>query len=114
LGHLRKTTAAFLAVDDLSSECLLLAAECLHMEGLFTELGVAPEFVEEGLDAVGSAEPSVGLAGGERAGCSAGGVGCVAGASGEASPMIATVGSHLDGAHARPWGAGLASPGFAC
>ena len=54
LGHLRNASAAFLAADDLSSECLFLAAECLDLEGLFTELGVAPEFVDEGLDAAGS------------------------------------------------------------
>jgi len=53
-GHVRNATAAFLAVDDPSSECLFLAAECLDLEGLFTELGVAPEFVDEGLDAAGS------------------------------------------------------------
>jgi hypothetical protein len=54
LGHVRNAASAFLAVDDPSSECLFLAAECLDLEGLFTELGVAPEFVDEGLDAAGS------------------------------------------------------------
>lgn len=53
-GHVQNATTAFLAVDDPSSECLFLAAECLDLEGLFTELGVAPESVDEGLDAVGS------------------------------------------------------------
>jgi len=53
-GHVRNAAAAFLAVDDPSSECVFLAAECLDLEGLFTELGVAPEFVDEGLDAAGS------------------------------------------------------------
>ena len=54
MGHVRNATSAFLAVDDPSSECLFLAVECLDLEGLFTELGVAPEFVDEGLDAAGS------------------------------------------------------------
>ena len=54
LGHVRNAASAFLAVDDPSSECLFLAVECLDLEGLFTELGVAPEFVDEGLDAAGS------------------------------------------------------------
>ena len=53
-GHVRNATAAFLAVDDPSSECVFLAAECLDLEGLFTELGAAPELVDEGLDAAGS------------------------------------------------------------
>jgi hypothetical protein len=53
-GHVRNAASAFLAVDDPSSECLFLAVECLDLEGLFTELGVAPEFVDEGLDAAGS------------------------------------------------------------
>jgi hypothetical protein len=53
-GHVRDATAAFLAVDDPSSECLFLAAECLDLEGLFAELGVAPEVVDQGLDAAGS------------------------------------------------------------
>jgi hypothetical protein len=53
-GHVRNATAAFLAVDDPSSECVFLAAECLDLEGLFTELGGAPELVDEGLDAAGS------------------------------------------------------------
>jgi len=50
----RNAASAFFAVDDPSSECLFLAAQCLDLEGLFSELGVAPEFVEEGLDAAGS------------------------------------------------------------
>ena len=54
MGHVRNAASAFLAVDDPSSECLFLAVECLDLEGLFTELGVAPEFVDEGLDAAGS------------------------------------------------------------
>ena len=54
LGHVRNAASAFLAVDDPSSECLFLAVECLDLEGLFTGLGVAPEFVDEGLDAAGS------------------------------------------------------------
>ena len=44
-GHVRNATAAFLAVDDPTSESLFLAADCLDLEGLFTELG---------LDAAGS------------------------------------------------------------
>ena len=54
LGHVRNAASAFFAVDDPSSECLFLAAQCLDLEGLFNELGVAPEFVDEGLDAAGS------------------------------------------------------------
>lgn len=54
LGHVRNAASAFFAVDDPSSESLFLAADCLDLEGLFTELGVAPEFVDEGLDAAGS------------------------------------------------------------
>lgn len=54
LGHVRNAASAFFAVDDPSSECLFLAAQCLDLEGLFSELGVAPEFVDEGLDAAGS------------------------------------------------------------
>lgn len=54
LGHLRNAASALFAVDDPSSECLFLAAECLDLEGLFTEVGVAPEFVGEGLDAAES------------------------------------------------------------
>jgi len=50
----RNAASAFFAVDDASSECLFLAAQCLDLEGLFSELGVAPEFVDEGLDAAGS------------------------------------------------------------
>ena len=54
MGHVRDAASAFLAVDDPSSECLFLAVECLDLEGLFTELGAAPEVVDEGLDAAGS------------------------------------------------------------
>ena len=53
-GHVRNATAAFLAVDDPTSESLFLAADCLDLGGLFAELGVAPEYVDEGLDAAGS------------------------------------------------------------
>ncbi len=53
-GHVRNAAAAFLAVDDPSGECLFLAADCLDLEGLFSELGVAPEFVDETVDAIGS------------------------------------------------------------
>ena len=54
LGHVRNAASAFFAVDDPSSECLFLAAQCLDLEGLFSELGVAPECVDEGVDAAGS------------------------------------------------------------
>jgi hypothetical protein len=74
----RNAASAFLAVDDPSSKCLFLAAECLDLEGLFTELGVAPEFVDEGLDATqaksprGEAAPQVDQAGWASSGAGSG------------------------------------------
>jgi hypothetical protein len=53
-GHVRNAAADLLVDDDPSGESLFLAAECLDLEGLFSELGVIPEFVDAGLDAVGS------------------------------------------------------------
>ena len=41
LGHVRNAASAFWAADDPSDECLFLAAECVDVEGLFSELGVA-------------------------------------------------------------------------
>lgn len=55
-GHVRNAAAAFLTEPDPTDEGLFLAAECVDVEGLFTELGVVPEVVEDGLDAVGSLE----------------------------------------------------------
>ncbi len=55
-GHVRNAAAAFLTAVDPSGESLFLAAECLDLEGLLSDLGVVPEVVEEGLDAAGSLE----------------------------------------------------------
>ena len=56
LGHVRNAASAFWAADDPSDECLFLAAECVDVEGLFSELGVVPELVEADLDPVVSLE----------------------------------------------------------
>ncbi len=54
LGHVRSAVAAFVAAEDPSGESLFLAAECLELEGLFADLGVAPELVGPGVDALAS------------------------------------------------------------
>lgn len=46
LGHVRNAVAAFVAAEDPSGESLFLAAECLDLEGLFSEFGVIPEVVD--------------------------------------------------------------------
>lgn len=67
-GHVRNAAAGFLAVDDPSGECLFLAAECLDLEGLFSELGVAPEFVDESVDAAGSLDRAAAVLSAVRSG----------------------------------------------
>ena len=54
LGHIRNAVVAFVTTDDGSGESLFLAAECLELEGTLAELGVTPEPVDPGLDAVES------------------------------------------------------------
>ncbi len=54
LGHVRNAVVGFVAADDRSGESLFLAAECLELEGTLAELGVTPEPVDPGLDAVKS------------------------------------------------------------
>lgn len=54
LGHVRNAVVAFVGADDPSGESLFLAAECLDLEGLFAELGVEPELVDPGVDAMAS------------------------------------------------------------
>jgi hypothetical protein len=56
LGHVRNAVVEFVSADDCSGESLFLAAECLDLEGLFAELGVEPEFVDPGPDAIESLE----------------------------------------------------------
>ena len=50
LGHVRNAATAFWDADDPSGESLFLAADCLDVEGLFSELGVVPDSVEPELD----------------------------------------------------------------
>ena len=54
LGHVRNAVVAFVAAEDPSGESLFLAAECLDLEGLFAQLGVEPELVDPGADALAS------------------------------------------------------------
>ena len=54
LGHIRNAVVAFVTADDRSGESLFLGAECLELEGTLAELGVTPEPVYPGLDAVES------------------------------------------------------------
>lgn len=54
LGHVRSAVVAFVATDDPTGESLFLAAECLDLEGLFGDLGVVPQPVDSGADAIGS------------------------------------------------------------
>lgn len=42
LGHVRNAANAFWDAADPSGESLFLAADCLDVEGLFSELGVVP------------------------------------------------------------------------
>ena len=58
LGHVRNAVAAFVAAEDPTGESLFLAAECLDLEGLFSEFDVVPEVVDR--DA--GAPESLGLA----------------------------------------------------
>ena len=52
LGHVRNAVAVFVATNDSSGESLFLAAECLELEGVFADLGVAPEPVDAEVDAL--------------------------------------------------------------
>ena len=52
LGHVRSAVVAFVAADDPTGESLFLAAECLDLEGLFGDLGVVPQPVDSGIDAI--------------------------------------------------------------
>ena len=52
LGHVRNAANAFWDAADPSGESLFLAADCLDVEGLFSELGVVPVVVESELDPV--------------------------------------------------------------
>ena len=61
LGHVRNAANAFWEADDPSGECLFLAADCLDVEGLFSELGVVPVVVDSELDPVVSLDRSVEL-----------------------------------------------------
>jgi len=54
LGHVRSAVVAFVSTEDPSGESLFLAAECLELEGLFADLGVEPELVDAGVDAIAS------------------------------------------------------------
>ena len=56
LGHLHNASGAFIAKEDSSGESLFLAAECMELEGLFADLGIVPELVELGMDAVESVQ----------------------------------------------------------
>lgn len=62
LGHVRNAANAFWEADDPSGECLFLAADCLDVEGLISELGVVPVVVDVDWDPVASlAQASVEL-----------------------------------------------------
>ncbi len=54
LGHVRSAVVAFVAADDPTGESLFLAAECLDLEGLFGDFGVALQPVDSGVDALAS------------------------------------------------------------
>lgn len=47
LGHLRNAAAGFIKKPDPTGEAMFLAAECLDVECLVTELGVLPEWVPD-------------------------------------------------------------------
>ena len=71
LGHVRNAVAALVEVDDPSGESLFLAAECLELEGLFSEFDVvaemvdpevgAPESLDLAAEALSGARPAVPL-----------------------------------------------------
>lgn len=46
LGHVRNAVAAFAEAEDPSGESLFLAAECLDLEGLFSEFYVVADVVD--------------------------------------------------------------------
>lgn len=54
LGHVRNAVAAFVAAEDSSGESLFLAAECLELEGLFSEFGVVAAVVDREVGALES------------------------------------------------------------
>lgn len=47
LGHLRNAAAGFIRQPDPTGEAMFLAAECLDVECLVTELGVLPEWLPD-------------------------------------------------------------------
>jgi len=51
LGHVRNAAAAFVAAEDPTGESLFLAAECLDLEGMFSEFDVIPEVVDRDVGA---------------------------------------------------------------
>lgn len=51
LGHVRNAAAGFVAAEDPTGESLFLAAECLDLEGLYSEFGVVPEVVARDIGA---------------------------------------------------------------
>lgn len=59
LGHVRNAVAAFAEADDPSGESLFLAAECLEVEGLFSEFGVVAEIVDREANALASLDLAV-------------------------------------------------------
>lgn len=50
MGHVRSAANAFWDAADPSGEALFLAADCMDVEGLFSELGVVPVVVDSELD----------------------------------------------------------------
>lgn len=47
LGHLRNAAAGFLRQPDPTGEAMFLAAECLDVECLLSELGAVPEWLPD-------------------------------------------------------------------